>query len=111
MFCSKCGVKVEKDFNYCKNCGEPIKENNTLPVQEVNHPIRAVVNNSKQKNSKNISNKMIVILSIIIMILIAIIIIQFLFYHFNTKCTNTIDYQSLIDQKIDNTEESSFIYV
>ena len=110
MFCSKCGVKVEKDFNYCKNCGEPIKENNTLPVQEVDHPIRAVVNNSKQKNSKNISNKMIVILSIIILILIAIIIIQFLFYHFNKKCTNTIDYQSLIDQKIDNTEDSSFIY-
>jgi len=27
MFCSKCGKQVRGGMNYCTNCGEPVKKN------------------------------------------------------------------------------------
>ena len=27
MFCLKCGKRVREGMNYCTNCGEPVKKN------------------------------------------------------------------------------------
>jgi len=57
MFCSKCGVKINDDVNFCANCGEKIEkissaENNILSSKKSTEYINSGEQSSEKKGIK-----------------------------------------------------------